>query len=225
MARAAGLRGELKTPRAAAIAGVLFSVLLLIALALIIQSIQVRATDTGVWLDRQSWKVAIALNLVPFAGIAFLWFVGVLRDRLGAAEDRLFATVFLGSGLIFVVLLFASASVTGAILVAHAADPAAFPGSPAFRLGRSLAYHLTSIYALKMAGVFMLTASTMVLRTQFTARWTAFVGFGAAAFILLGSQIFDWTLVIFPVWVFVLSVNILAEEFHRPAPAPPPEER
>lgn len=33
------------------------------------------------------------------AGIAFLWFIGVIRDRSGAHEDRFFATVFLGSGL------------------------------------------------------------------------------------------------------------------------------
>jgi hypothetical protein len=225
VAEIAGTRGTLKTPRAAAIAGVLFSLLLLTSLALIIQSMQIRATDSGAWLDRQSWKVNIALNLIPLAGIAFLWFVGVLRDRLGEAEDRLFATVFLGSGLIFIGLVFAAASVTGAILAAHAADPLGFDGSPAFRLGRSLAYHLTSIYALKMAGVFMLTASTMVLRTRFTARWTAFLGYGAAAFILLGSQVFDWTLVIFPMWVLVLSVNILSEEYHRPAPVPPLRER
>lgn len=148
MAEIAGTRGTLKTPRAAAIAGVLFSLLLLTSLALIIQSMQMRATDSGAWFDRQSWKVNIALNLIPLAGIAFLWFVGVLRDRLGEAEDRLFATVFLGSGLIFIGLVFASASITGAILAAHAADPLAFDGSPAFRLGRSFAYHLTSIYAL-----------------------------------------------------------------------------
>ena len=53
--------------------------------------------------------VAIAVNLVPFAGIAFLWFIGVIRDRIGQHEDRFFATVLLGSGLIFVAMLFVSA--------------------------------------------------------------------------------------------------------------------
>jgi len=47
---------------------------------------------------------------LPFAGIAFLWFIGVLRDRLGELEDRFFATVFLGSGLLFLAMLFASCS-------------------------------------------------------------------------------------------------------------------
>ena len=51
------------------------------------------------------------MNLIPFAGIAFLWFIGVLRDRIGEREDRFFATVFLGSGLLFVAMLFVAAAI------------------------------------------------------------------------------------------------------------------
>lgn len=207
---------RLKTPRAAAIAGILFSVLLLVSLLLLLDSIQNRSTDPGEWLGPQSWKVALALNLVPFAGIAFLWFIGVLRDRFGSAEDKLFATVFLGSGLLFVGLLFVSASAIGAILIAYAAAPMAFRGSATFILARSLAYHLTTIYALKMAGVFLMTASTIVLRTGMTARWTAILGYMAAVVILVGSQIMDWTFFVFPAWVLIVSVNILVEEYRRP---------
>jgi hypothetical protein len=209
----------LKTPRAAAIAGILFSLLLLTSLALLLQSVQVRSTDPGEWLGPESWKVALALNLIPFAGIAFLWFMGVLRDRLGRAEDRLFATVFLGSGLLFVGLLFVSASAIGAILIADAAAPNELRGSVAFTLARSLAYHLATIYALKMAGVFLMTASTIVLRTAITARWTALLGYAAAALILLGSQLLDWTFFVFPAWVLIVSIAILVEEFRPPSAA------
>lgn len=206
----------LKTPRAAAVAGILFSILLLAALALLSSSAQTRVADPGAWLARQSWKVSLALNLVPFAGIAFLWFIGVLRDRLGSAEDRLFATVFLGSGLLFVGMVFSAAAVVGAILVTYAAAPADLLASSSFGLARSLARHLVTIYASKMAGVFMFTASTMILRTRFTAPWTALVGFAVATAILLGSQTFEWTLFLFPVWVFIVSTNILVEEFRQP---------
>jgi hypothetical protein len=34
--------------------------------------------------------------------VAFLWFVGVIRDWVGQREDPFFATVFFGSGLLFV---------------------------------------------------------------------------------------------------------------------------
>ena len=61
------------------------------------------------WRKTSSNTVALGLNPVPFAGIAFLWFIGVLRDRLGEFEDRFFSTVFLGSGFLFLAMLFASA--------------------------------------------------------------------------------------------------------------------
>ncbi len=57
-----------------------------------------------------------SLHLVPFAGIAFLWFIGVVREQLGDVEDRLFSTVFLGSGLLFLAMLFSGAAATNSIL-------------------------------------------------------------------------------------------------------------
>ena len=57
--------------------------------------------------------MVLALNLVPFAGIAFLWFIGVVRDRLGMYEDRFFATIFFGSGILFLAMFFAAATVLG----------------------------------------------------------------------------------------------------------------
>jgi hypothetical protein len=68
------------------------------------------------WLEANSKKVSLALNLIPYAGIAFLWFIGVIRDRLEDLEDRLFATVFLGSGLLFLALTFGGAALAGGLL-------------------------------------------------------------------------------------------------------------
>ena len=75
----------LRTPRAAAVAGIIFSVLLITALVLLRISVPAHPAVAGAWLtdSRRRAAVVIALNLVPFAGIAFLWFVGVLRDRIG----------------------------------------------------------------------------------------------------------------------------------------------
>jgi hypothetical protein len=203
----------LKTPRAAAIAGILFALLFFAALILIVQSVQILPTDPGAWLSSDGWKVRLALHLIPFAGLSFLWFIGVLRDKMGAAEDRLFATVFLGSGLLFVCLFFVAAAATGAILVTHAAGSGAFAGSPAFTFARAFVYYVTSVYALKMASVFMLTASTIILRTRLTARWCAFVGYAMAAVILFGSQLLSWTLFLLPTWVLIVSLTILADEY------------
>ena len=81
-------------------------------------SIPANSFEAGTWLKTSSGTLARTLYLVPFAGIAFLWFIGVLRDRLGEREDSFFATVFLGSGLLFVAMLFASAAVVGGINIA-----------------------------------------------------------------------------------------------------------
>jgi hypothetical protein len=104
------IRARLKTLRAAAIAGIRFSVLLIAGLLLFRLSVRADPLEAGAWLKTSSRTIALGLNLVPFAGIAFLWFIGVLRDRLGELEDRFFATVFLGSGLLFLAMLFASAA-------------------------------------------------------------------------------------------------------------------
>lgn len=106
---------RLRAPRAAAIAGILFSVLLIASFVLLRRSVPADPLEAGAWLRTRSRLVVVALNLLPFAGIAFLWFTGVLRDRLGDREDRFFATVFLGSGLLFLAMLFFSAAVAGGI--------------------------------------------------------------------------------------------------------------
>jgi hypothetical protein len=110
------------------------------------------------------------MNLVPFAGIAFLWFVGVLRDRLGAREDQFFATVFLGSGFLLLAMLFTAAAVVGAIIIAFHAVPETLVQSAAFHFGRGLAYAMFNVYLVKTAAVFMITTSTIAVYTRLTPR-------------------------------------------------------
>ena len=108
--------------------------------------------ERGAWLSTRLDTVALALNMVPFAGIAFLWFIGVLRDRLGELEDRFFATVFLGSGLLFLAMLFVSAALVKAIIIAYGAQTEGLLDAVTFTIARSLSYEIMNIYAIKMAG-------------------------------------------------------------------------
>jgi hypothetical protein len=84
--------------------------------------------------------VSLALNLIPFAGVAFLWFLGVLRDRLGEKEDQFFATVFLGSGLLFLGMIFVSASAMGGLIHTYSVATGALVGSRSFSFGRAFAF-------------------------------------------------------------------------------------
>ena len=211
------VRAQLRTPRAAAIAGVLFSVLLLAVYWLMRLSVPADPHESGAWLRGGVGYVVLALNLVPFAGVAFLWFVGALRDRLGAREDRFFATVFLGSGILVLAMLFAAAAVVGAIVIAFHAAPETLIESAAFHFARGLAYGMINIYLVKTASVFMITTSTIALYTQLTPRWLAIGGYVVAVALLIGSYYVDWSLLVFPFWVLLVSACILLDKQAQPA--------
>ena len=106
LAESGAVARAIRTPRAAALAGIAFSLLFALALILVRTAVPADPDDAEQWLSDGSRHdaVLLGLGLVPFAGIAFLWFVGVVRDRVGEAEDRVFAAAFLGSGLLFVVV-------------------------------------------------------------------------------------------------------------------------
>jgi hypothetical protein len=207
---------RLKTPKAAAIAGIAFSALLFTIIWLLWRSVPSDPLDPGAWLATDSKTVALALNLVPFAGVAFLWFIGVLRDRLGQQEDRFFATVFFGSALLFLAMLFAAAAITGAIiLVASSADPNELTNSATFRYARATGYIFMNVYAIKMAGVFMISTSTVVIYTRIAPRWIAVLGYVLACILLIGSYYINLSFFVLPLWVFLVSIHILLDNLRR----------
>jgi hypothetical protein len=215
-------RSRLTTPRAAAVAGILFSVLLIVSLALIRLSIPADPHDAGRWLAGDMRPVELALNLLPFAGIAFLWFIGVVRDRLGEHEDQLFATVFLGSGLLFLAMLFASAALAGGVVIAYDASATALPNSDTYAYVRATTYITLNTYAIKMAGVFMISTATLFLRTKVTPRWMALLGYALALLLLVSISRASWIFVVFPLWILLISIYILIENYRGgPAAAAP----
>jgi hypothetical protein len=209
-------RANLKTPKAAAIAGILFSLLTVASFWLLWISVPADPQEPGSWLSANSSTVALGLNLVPFAGIAFLWFIGVLRDRLGQLEDRFFATVFFGSGLLLLGMLFTGAALVGAILIAFAAQPEELINSATFHFARAAVYSILNIYGVKMAGVFMVTTSTVAIYTGFAPRWLAILGYVLSLLLLFGSYYVRWSFVVFPGWVFMISICVLLDNLRRP---------
>ena len=201
----------LRTPRAAAVAGIVFSVLLITALVLLRVSAPGNPAVAGGWLTDSGKRtaVAIGLNLIPFAGIAFLWFVGVIRDRIGAHEDRFFATVFLGSGLLFVGMLFVAAAVAGGLIAGISSSGSPGPGTLA--LGRNVTALLLNVYSMRMAAVFTLTTVTIARRTEIVSRWLNVAGVATALVLLVGVGISPWVELLFPAWILAVSIDILAD--------------
>lgn len=207
MAEAELTPSAVRSPRAAAIAGIVFAVLYGTIIVLILQAVPFSPTDAGTWLTSSTQRdsVVLALNLVPFAGIFFLWSIGALRDHLGVREDKFFATLFLGSGLLFVGMLFVMAALTGALLIL-AAENQGRPLLDVWTFGRATAYNLMSIYATRMAGVFVLTTSTLALRTGLYPRWLALTGSAVGLLLLIAAGLIPLLELAFPIWVLIVNI-------------------
>lgn len=207
---------RLTSPRAAALAGVLFAVLFTTAIVLFRSALPEALTLAPDWLDVDTaTRIKVGVGLVPFAGIAFLWFMGVVRDRFREAEDQLFSSVFIGSGLLFLAMLFVSAAIAGGIVATASLISDEQSRSDITTFGRSVMLQVSNVYALRMAGVLLISLATMWLRTRVMPRWLAFVTYAVALVLLVVTTLSLWATLIFPAWVLVVSVLILVQNFRR----------
>jgi hypothetical protein len=195
---------QITPPRAGAVAGILFSVLMIVSLTIIRLAPERPAVPGN--------AVRLAIHLVPFAGVAFLWFIGVVRARIGASEDQFFATVFLGSGLLFAGSLFASAAIAGAVV--DRPDPTPL-GYDLYYFARRVSYAFLNVFGIRMAGVFVFSTSTIALRTGILHRWIAFTGFACGVVLLIVISNWLWIALIFPVWIGLVSGYVLVSEWTR----------
>jgi hypothetical protein len=200
---------QLTTPRAAAAAGVLFALLFGATLILIRVKMPEGVGDSAEWLDWQKGGISAATKLMPFAGITFLWFIGVVRDNLGRYEDRFFASVLLGSGLLFLAMMFLSTAVAGALVATDTGvtDAAAHVAVIAF--GKMIVVSAAKTYAIRMAAVFMISLATIWLKTGLMPRWLVVVSYFVAFGLLIAGDVSMWLTLAFPAWVLVVSALIL----------------
>ncbi|PZV18930.1 MAG: hypothetical protein DCF20_02460 [Pseudanabaena sp.] len=209
-----------KAPKAAAIAGIIFSVLLIISLSLLLFSVPTNPREGNDWLFASKNSILLALNLIPFSGIAFLWFIGVMRDYLGEYEDKFFSTVFLGSGLLFLAMLFVFAGMTGSVIFLYLSlSLSNLPlATGLFDFGFTTGREIINTYAFKMAGVFMISSSTLFIRSRVIPRWMALLGYALAALMLIRISHLDrlaWPSLGFPIWVLLISIHILMDNFRK----------
>lgn len=207
-----------RTPRAAAIAGILFSILFIFSIVLMRFAIPAELTVQNEWTDAASKQFRLGLQLMPFAGIAFLWFVGVLRDRMGDFEDKFFATVTLGSGLLFLATSFTSMSIGAGIFASDMLSGGQDMAQDLFLLNRFTISHLFNTYGLRMAGVFMISIGTLWLRTGVMPRLLIFLTYTLALVMLVSLSLSVWMVMFFPAWVFVTSSYILVLNMRRTTP-------
>jgi len=204
----------LRTPRSAGVAGVLFAVLFGVSIFLIHKVVPANPHDAGSWLSDPAKRrdVRIGLWLIPFCGIFFLWFMGAVRSRVGEAEDKFFATVFFGSGLLFIAMMFVSTAIMGALITISVTDSGR-PPAEVWALGRSTTFALAATFAMRMAAVFMVAASTITMRLAIHRRPIVWLGYASALLLLVAAPTVPWVELVFPAWVFVVSVSLLIQSY------------
>lgn len=208
------IRERLRTPHASAIAGIIFSLLFTASLLIFWVSTPANPLGPATAVINHLKILSFSLNLLPFAGIGFLWFIAVVRDRLGEREDRFFATVFLGSGLLFIAMVFSAAATAGGIIMVLGSGSKNLIQGGAYVLARAEIHQTMHIYAMKMAAVFMISTSTISLQTRMFPRWMAFLGYALAIMLLLSVGTIEWIPLVFPLWVLLISLYILSENLH-----------
>ena len=204
-----------RTLAAGSIAGMVFGVLFAVCVATV-QTKVGGAEDGGAWLARGTSDVEWALGLLPVAGIFFLWFIGVSRQRLGRWEDRFISSLILGSGVLFLAMVFAAAGLAGALLAVYAKDPAGVPGSQIYLFIQSAVAKIFGIYALRMASVFLICQATAWLRHGLMPKWLALPTYLVALVLLFVASEEVWAVLIFPVWIFVISAYLFAVSRRAP---------
>ena len=208
---------KLSTPRAAAVAGVLFALLFGAALILIRTSLPEHPEIGTSWIESGRGKIHVAALLLPFSGVTFLWFIGVVRDGFGRYEDKFFSSVFIGSGLLFLAMTFTASAVGVALSSSHsfATDVTAHAEVVAF--GQVLMTTLTKTYALRMAAVFMMSLATIWLKTGLMPRWLVITTYAVVVAVLLAADVSMWITLAFPAWVLVVSLFVLSRrDSHQP---------
>lgn len=155
--------------------------------------------------------ILVGLYLMPFAGIAFLWFTDALRvwnRAYGRRENLFLSNMQLFAGILYVGLFFATAA--AAAVTAASVEFASGPVDPMLarlfpEFGRTLFY----FFALRMAAMFCFATSSIQLAAAILPKWLGQIGYAVGVVLLLTPTFSDWLALVFPAWVLALSVAVL----------------
>lgn len=199
------------------ISGLVFAILLIVALILVREEPGLNASDQA-YVDfyangHGNTLVTFGLYIVPFAGIAFMWHMATIRTLLDDVLSRSTSVIHrwlqLGSGLIFVCMIFAASAAVGAIALISVFSSAELPPPDVERALNGVGYGLVFVFGVRAAGMFMVATTTLARRANVMRTWLAVVSYLAAAFLLLSATFHLAILLVFPAWTVLISVLLL----------------
>lgn len=213
--------------RTSAFAGIVFAVLGTAGLLLVRRAPGLGVPDsayTAFYADDSSGVlVTVGLHIVPFAGIAFLWYLVATRTLVLAApgtHPELPRWLMLASGVVFVSMMFVGSAAVGAValLRVFSADPL-----PSVDVARALAaagYGMVFVYGVRAAGMFMFATTALLRHAGILPRWQVWVSYLAATGLLVSTTFHPGILLVFPAWVLLACVTLLVRT-HRSGSARP----
>jgi hypothetical protein len=171
--------------------------------------------------DERRVLLLAGLYVMPFAAIAFLWFVVALRMWIAHSTrrvDALLSNVQLLAGIIYIALFLVAAAASSSLaasveFISAPIDPTIARQFPQF------SNTLTVVLAMRMAAMFVFTTSNIGRASKILPRWFAFAGFVVGLFLLLSASISPFLVLVFPIWVLTLSVILLLRARQIPADA------
>lgn len=202
----------LRSIEAAAVAGLLHSALSLVATGLLLSSPDPRDGDQAIaeWYlgDANQRTMILALNLMTMSSIMFVWFVAVIRRRVGERENRFFGTVFFGSALLLTgAWLVAAVFWTAPAIAGQAFDRVPDAGTVA--MTQAGAITMASIVATRLEAVFIISTTTVGRLSEAFPRWLVVIGYAVGLTLLLmpvPNVLLTW---VFPIWVAIVSMVLL----------------
>jgi len=229
--RLGGSRRELsdtvKYARMSSISGILFAGLFLVAIVFVHSTPTLSASDaeiTAYYASGSTLLVTVGLYLIPFAGIAFLWHAHCTRLLIESRTPSPSAIPYglqLVSGVLFVVLLFAGTASAGAVALLKDLTTAPLPSADFVRGMLAVGYGMVFVYALRGAGMYALTTTTLLRNTKIMPTWLAVLSYLLAAFLLLSTVMHPVAMLVFPSWIVIMSVVVFIRAGRVAAPATP----
>jgi CBS domain containing-hemolysin-like protein len=206
-------RRRARSVEAAAIAGIAYSLLTLFALVQLNRypSLSLPEDELTAWFDDGDHRALLiaSLGASSVAAIAFLWFVAVIRRRVGHREDQFFATVFLGSGIVNVCISVVAMAAIAAPAMAMTMLDAAEVSSSSASLAGGMGAALLLVVAPRVQAVFIISTSTVILRSRMLPSWVAVAGYVLAGVMFIVPIVYRSLGLAFPIWVFVVSIVLL----------------
>lgn len=214
-----GLRRHFASVEAAAIAGLVCAVGWSLSFRGLLATPAIGAPDADVvafYADpAKATAVVIWLQVLVVATIAYLWFVGVIRGRIGDNEPKLFGTVFLGASILLAGLLFVGASLLAApSLLVELGDKAPDPGAAS--LTRAAAAAVLSVFAPRIATLVMFSTASLGRATGALPRWLVWLTYGIGVVELVNVTIATPRIFLVPAWIGLVSIVLLVR---RPSQA------